>query len=80
MDEEFGYERFLKDRKKWLTSNLQETETTTLDKEEIERVKLALIEEETPEFAHKIPLNQLVDILNEIWEEKDDQCSVCIIL
>lgn len=80
LNEEVGYERFLKERKKWLSTNLQQTEPIKLDPEEIENVKRALIDEETPEFPHKVPLDQLVDTLEELWDEKDDQCSVCTIL
>ena len=75
-----GYEFWKSQRKQWLTKELEGNDPEQLDAQDIRHLKDSLLDEDYPVFESKVPLNQMVETLEEIWDEKEGQCSICSLM
>lgn len=75
-----GIDYFKAQRKEWLTKKLENNEPERIDAEDLKHLKEILTDEDCPQFGQKVPLNQMVEVLEEIWDDNEGQCFVCSLM
>jgi hypothetical protein len=79
-DNRIGIERWKAVRRQWLVKETENSEPVPLDAEELKQLRDILTDEELPIFPQSVPLDQMVETLEEIWDDKEGQCSICSLM